>query len=98
MLTAKEIKVLEIADSNGSLGLFQVESEWEGFKKLKSLKDGEVMIVIPRAKGNMISAFDDLFGDIFGKTILQDMILVSASPNLIFRLRNELNLGAGSKS
>ena len=97
MLSAKEVPVLEIADENGSLGLFKVASEWEGFKKLESLKDGEVLIVAPKHQGGTICAFEDLFGSVFGKTYLKEMVLVSASPNLIFRLRAHLNQGVSGK-
>ncbi len=94
MLSAKEVPVLEITDQDGSLGLFKVVGEWEGLKKLQSLEDGEVMLLAPKIDGGLVCAFNDLFGDVFGRTPFREMILISASPKLIFRLRKNLNVGA----
>ncbi len=37
MITATEVKVLDLKVGDVSMGLFRITSEWEGFKKLESL-------------------------------------------------------------
>ena len=83
MLSAKEVPVLEIADENGSLGLFKVASEWEGFKKLESLKDGEVLIVgAPTEPEGLANCFDGLMAGISGIPIVKGLNVIAASPDL----------------
>ena len=82
MLSAKEVPVLEIADENGSLGLFKVASEWEGFKKLESLSGRGCLIGAPTEPEGLANCFDGLMAGISGIPIVKGLNVIAASPDL----------------
>lgn len=88
MIQAKEVRVYDLTVNGTSLGLFEIASEWEGLKKLESLRSKEVLIVAPERYSNFM---DGLFSQIQGIAIIHNFHIVMASPNLTLRIKQLLN-------
>lgn len=89
MITAKEVKVYDLTTDTGTyLGMFSVVSEWEGLKKLENLVDKTVMIVAPDKPETTAPLFNKMFQQIYGCEIVKDMHVISASPSIIAKIKN----------
>lgn len=84
----REVKMLEViaATDKGEVnfGNFFVESEWEGMTKLKSVKNGSMLVVrIEKPQ------FDELFKILTDKATdawMSKTTIISGSPDLLARL------------
>lgn len=89
-ITLKIRKTFEAFAGEVSLGIFEIDSEWNGFTKLKS-DNGEMIV-------NRASTAIQCLGEIIGQD--EEVEVVKASPSLcvpILSPRNEPNPAAGSK-
>lgn len=91
MIQAKEVRVYDLTVNGSSLGLFEIASEWEGLKKLESLRSKEVLIVAPDSPERYSNFMDGLFSQIQGIAIIHNFHIVMASPNLTLRIKQLLN-------
>jgi len=85
-LTAKLVSVrcFEVLNHHGeSMGLFKVESEWQGMKCLVSV-DGVQRIIVD-ASEDYVSG---VLGNIFGEHRLEASV-VKASPDMVAKLRGD---------
>ncbi len=87
MISATEVKVMDLSIEGESLGLFQVTSEWEGFKKLTNLRNGLCVILMPTVPDGMANCFEGLFAGISGTPIVKDMQLIAASPGIMTHIQ-----------
>lgn len=97
MVKARNISVIEISDAIGVIGLFQVTSEWEGFKKAELLDGNGCIILAPKVSEGMQTTFQSIFGEMFDLPVFTDMNIVAASPMIAHRL-NEGKNAASKKS
>lgn len=92
MIRAKEVKVLDLSINGQELGLFQIESEWNGLKKLRSLKNNEILIAMPtEPEGGMANCFDGLFAGITGIPLQKEMHIISATRNLAAMINKNIS-------
>jgi hypothetical protein len=76
---ATPVRVYDIAGADGkSIGLFRVDSEWEGLLKLSRIGGGGVIIGSPAERS--------LFAPILGGDPATEVTVISASPELAARL------------
>lgn len=91
MIQATEIKVYDIAIGKSSFGLYQIVSNWEGLIKLVGIKNGYIIIAMPKTLENGLSnCFDGMSALIAGLPITKDLQIVAASPDLALAFRNAL--------
>lgn len=82
MITATEVKVLDLKVGDVSMGLFRITSEWEGFKKLESLSGRGCLIGAPTEPEGLANCFDGLMAGISGIPIVKGLNVIAASPDL----------------
>lgn len=87
MITATEVRVLDIRVGETPLGLFKIVDEWNGFKKMESLSGRGILIAAPKEPEGMANCFDNLFSGITGVPIVRGMNVVSASPELALLIK-----------
>jgi hypothetical protein len=81
-IQVKPVKVYEIFANNDSIGLFKQESQWEGFQKLKSLKDENFLIITDKIPNSFSDLFNNIFVDLSIGLNIQEFTVVAASPDL----------------
>lgn len=82
-IKAVSVKCFELFAPDGtSLGLFKVESEWQGMRKLVSVDDVNQSVIV-NAPG---SEFEKVFGSIFGEH-RGELELIKASPEIIAKVK-----------
>jgi len=86
-IKARSVEMFELSAELGLIGTFRIISQWEGFKKMECIDNGEVIIVAPKRIGPMENTFNSLFGEIFNIAELKDMIIIAASPELASRIK-----------
>lgn len=82
-IKAVSVRTFELFALDGtSLGLFKVESEWQGLRKLVSV-GSPLRVVIVTSNETKI---DEVLSDVFGEHRLQ-LTVVKASPDLLETLQ-----------
>lgn len=79
---AVSVRVFELFTVKGtSLGLFKVEGEWEGMRKLVSLDKPEHVVIVNAPA----AAYVKVFGEIFGER-RAELDVMKASPDVLSKL------------
>jgi len=86
-----EVTCMSIAVEGIELGMFKVVSEWEGFRKLESMDASKNTLIISSEKpGPIEKMVNDMMSNMFvtvEKTAERDIVIISASPDIILKLR-----------
>lgn len=81
-IKAFSIRAFELFAADGkSLGLFKVESEWQGMRKLVSISEASESAIV-MASLPLIEAIENAFGE-----HRAELTVVKASPDLIIKLK-----------
>lgn len=92
IVKAFPVRVFELLTAdNTSLGLFKIDSEWQGMQRLVSLAD-ETQCVIVDMGGNVLErVFGKVFAEVFGadSTPPPEFDVVKASPDLAAMLKRK---------